>query len=162
MTKLVAYSQQGVGDKGGVYVPTYTRHGTHKCLYFQHQKCSLLCAWAFVADPSPLGIKVIKNGWWRPTCHDHRLTTTAHSIHHHGYIPVYEAGRWPGGGVGDKWVLKIMLHYRKSGNFHVKNFRRLNFSVIKFCRIDLTYICFLMYRKYIVCSIFVVCDEYKN
>ena len=48
------------------------------------------------AHLSPLGIKVIKKGSWRPTCHDHILITTAHSIHHDGYIPVYDAGRWLG------------------------------------------------------------------
>ena len=68
---------------------------------------------SFVADPSPLGIKLIKNGWWRPTCHDRRLTTTAHSTHHRGYIPVYNAGGWGG---GDKWEYPKHIPY-----IHIQN-----------------------------------------
>ena len=62
MSKLGAYSQQGVGDRGGAYIPTYTRHGNQsfKSIYIRNVACLVLAS--FVAHPSPLALFIMQ-GW---------------------------------------------------------------------------------------------------
>ena len=63
---------------------------------FQHDISSLSWGWAFFTGATPLGIKVSRNGWWMPTCHNHRWAVNITRLIPVATLPCYNILGWVG------------------------------------------------------------------